>query len=220
MALKILNPGTTSPLGQFDMVDGLTPKGGEVATFTNVVFGGTDLAAADEQDGYSGTTSKVRAAATTTLPTTGTTNGPFFLTDDGVAGYGTLFGSIVGGVAGQQTSGAVLGPHTATGSGKLTLWGAEGLYGVTLDAVDATSMNPNIAILPGAALTATSAGLLGVGGTANGGSTMARFVEYATDGSLVRTPVSLVSGINSPTSDLSSVQKRPFTMAVIYWLGN
>lgn len=219
MALKILNPGTASPLGQFDMVDGLTPKGGEVASFTGVTFGGSDQAAADEQDGYSGTTTKVRPAATTNLTSL---TGPLFLTDDGTVGYGTLFGSVVGGVAGQQTSGAVLGPHTATGSGKLTLWGAEGLYGVTLDALDAT-MSPSIAITPGAPLYATIAtGALRADTTTafNTNQVVARFVEYATDGSLVRTPTSLVASVNSPTSDLSSVQKRPFTMAVIYWLGN
>lgn len=55
MALKILNPGTISPLGQFDCLDAdmANIKGGEVATFTTVPWNNSvDLAAYDEQDGY------------------------------------------------------------------------------------------------------------------------------------------------------------------------
>lgn len=222
MALKVLNPGTATPLGQFDALDAqtLTMKGGEVCTFTTntVVWGGTDKAAADEMDGYAGTTTKYRPAVTNTLGTGA--GGPYFLSDDGTANYGTLFGSVVGGTAGQLTSGSVLGPHTATGSGKITLWGAEGLYGVTLDAVDASTLAPSVNITPGTALTATTAGLLGTGGTANSGGTFARFVEFATDGSLVKTPNHLVAAINSPLGDVDNNLKRAFTMAVIYWLGN
>ena len=60
-------------------------------------------------------------------------------------GYGTLFGAVVGGTVGQQVNGpttftgAILGPHTSTGSGKTTCWDKPGLYAVSLDAVDTTS---------------------------------------------------------------------------------
>jgi hypothetical protein len=67
------------------------------------------------------------------------------LIDEGTAGegeYGTLFGSIIGGTAGQGTgkgdlaaSGVVtVGPRTHFGSGKVTLFAQPGLYGVTANA--------------------------------------------------------------------------------------
>lgn len=209
MALKVLNPGTVAPIGQFDCVDGVLSsiKGGEVATLTGVTYQGSDVAAADAADGYTGTNSKTRPAVTTSIGTGA--GGPYFLTDDGIAHYGTLFGSVVGGSTGQSVAGTALGPHTATASGKVTLWGAPGLYAATLDAVDSATLAPSIAISVGAALTATSAGLLGTGGTGNGGATMARFVEFATDGSLVKTPNSL-AGALVPSS---------FSQVVFYWLG-
>lgn len=219
MALKILNPGTAAPLGQFDVLDTdlTTVLGGEVATFTAVTYAGSDKAAADVADGYTGTTSKTRPAATVVLGTGA--NGPYFLTDDGTTNYGTLFGSIVGGAVGTSTTGSNLGPHTSTGSGKVTLWGAQGLYGVTLDACD-TTLAPATPIAVGAALTASATtGKLGTGLTANAGATMARFVEFATDGSLVKTPNTLASAINSPGSDIPGALPRAFTMAVFYWLG-
>ena len=70
---------------------------------------------------------------------------PIMLADEGIIGYGTLFGAVVGGTVGQQVNGpttytgAVLGPHTATGSGKVTCWDKPGLYAVSLDAVDTTA---------------------------------------------------------------------------------
>jgi len=220
MALKLLQPGTQAPLGQFDALDADLNnfKGGEVATFVATTYAGTDKAAADVSDGYTGTTSKTRPAVTLTLGAGAA--GPYFLTDDGIANYGTLFGSLVGGSVGQTvTGGTVFGPHTAAGSGKITLWGAQGLYGVTLDACDTATLTPSVPIAVGAALTASTAGLLGTGGTANSGATMARFVEFTTDGSLVKTPTNLASAVNSPGSDVPGALPRAFTMAVFYWLG-
>lgn len=219
MALKILNPGTTSPLGQFDAKDDATASclGGEVATFLAVSYLGSDKAAADETDGYTGTPTKTRAAASVVIGSGA--GGPYFLTDDGVAYYGTLFGSVIGGTAGQVTTGSSLGPHTSTGSGKVTLWGAQGLYGVTLDACD-SSLAPTTDIAVGAALTASATnGKLGTSLTGNSGATMARFVEFATDGSLVKTPTTLVAAVNSPLGDVDNNLKKTFTMAVFYWLG-
>ena len=190
MALKILQSGM-NPLGQFDCLDTeLTSfKGGEVCTLTAVTYKGTDANAADVNDGYSGSTSKTRPAVTLTLVSG---HRPLFLADDGTTGYGTLFGQVVGATVGQSTSGSQLGPHTAAASGKMTLWDKEGLYAVTLDAVDttvATGLVPtNTSITCGDPLFATTAGKL----TPNTGNrfenyTVGRFIEFATNGSLVTT---------------------------------
>ena len=66
------------------------------------------------------------------------------LGDEGQAEYGTLFGTAIGGTAGQGTTtgpvfgtanGATssLGPNTAFASGKVTGWHAPGLYGLSED---------------------------------------------------------------------------------------
>lgn len=220
MALKVLQ-SQLSPLGQFDGLDSefLTLKGGEVVTLTGVTYQGTDKNAKDVDDGYAGTPTKTRPAVTKTLGTAAA--GPYWLADEGTTNYGTMFGSVVGGTAGQLQTGAALGPHTATGSGKVTCWNQPGLYGVTLDAVDTATVAPTVNIAVGAALYATAAGLLTTtsAGAANAGAVMARFVEFATDGSLVTTPNSLVAAINSPSGDVDSNQQRKFTMAVIHFRG-
>lgn len=219
MALKVLQSQVTS-LGQFDALDADLPnfKGGEVVTLTGVTYAGADKAAADELDGYTGTTSKTRPAVTYQLGTGA--GGPYWLADDGTTYYGTLFGSVVGGSTGQQvTGGTALGPHTATGSGKITCWTQPGLYGVTLDACD-SSLAPTTPIAVGAALTASATtGRLGTSLTANAGATMARFVEFATDGSLVTSKPDLVTALNSPVSEVSSAKQKQFLMAVFHWNG-
>ena len=207
MALRILNPGIPC-LGQFDAIDhdSLLILGGEVAGLTFVATeasGGTDESAADIEDGYV-TSNLTRPAATTTLVAN---MRPLFLTDDGTTNYGTLFGEVVGGLAGQTvTGGAALGPHTATGSGKWTLWDKPGLYAVTLDAVDTTInsglLPTNPALAGGDPLFATAAGLLTPNGAASfdgvDTTVVGRFIEFATDGSLVTTPRSLTQAVNSP----------------------
>ena len=169
MSLKLLQPGT-QPLGQFDVRDAeLTSfKGGEVCAFASVPTNtqpgvtapGLDQAAYDVFDGYVQISAGVYTrpavskswgtapAGGVTFPTVASlaaATRPVFLADDGILGYGTLFGAIVGGTVGQQVNGpnsytgAILGPHTATGSGKMTLWDKPGLYAVSLDAVDTTA---------------------------------------------------------------------------------
>jgi len=209
MALEPVQSGA-NPLGQFDGADDvyLTVKGGEVATIVGASKVGGDLAAADADDGYAqdglNLGGEDRPVVTTDL-TLASVDSPLYLVDEGISGYGTIFGSIVGGVAGQLTSGQVLGPHTATGSGKLTIWDKPGTYAVTLDAVDTTSGTgltvDNTTLVIGANLFATDAGLL----TPDAGSqyaarTVASFInfEQTKGGSLVTTPVSLVSAPNSP----------------------
>lgn len=203
------------PLGQFDGYDTETTLGnsdtllgGEVVTLVNYTFSGTfagtDDAAydADGRDGYVGTTRKHRAIATRNLPLDAR---PLFLADEGANNYGTLFGELVGAVAGKKISGGQLGPHTAAGSGKVTCWDKPGLYAVTLDAVDtaADGLVPGNATLDvGDPITATSTGLLTPVGSAagsfdSGNMPVARFVEFSTDGSLVTTPNFLVSSVAS-----------------------
>ena len=241
MALKILNPGV-QPLGQFDGLDAdyLKVKGGEVLQLTSVskYKSGADKAAKDSFDGYINKTGTPDYPFRPALALASGSSAPIFLADDGVAGYGTLFGTVVGGVAGQlSTGGAVLGPHTATGSGKLTAWDKPGLYAVSLDACDpqaADGLQPtNVAIGVGAALrfytdsasssgatkgflTPRSSGADGLGGTV-GSKVAGYFVEFATNGSLVNTPNYLVSALNSPSGTPAAAGQ--FAYAVFHFVG-
>lgn len=195
MALRPLN-SSVRPLGEFDGYDDEYTlfKGGEVCTLVGVALG-TDESAKDVDDGYSGVNAgKVRPMVTFSL-TSG--DRPLFLADEGIAGYGTLFGQVVGGITGQVVEGAQLGPSSATGSGKVTCWDKPGLFAVTLDAVDDTAdtglVPENANLAPGVALYATAEGLLTPdAGSAFESVVVARFVEFSTNGSLVTTPGSLV----------------------------
>lgn len=201
MALKLLHTSGT-PLGEFDGKDSevLTLLGGEVVTFT-AVTSASDAGAADYADGYLYTNTN----KTVVTKTIGASSRPYMLADDGTARYGTLFGTVVGGTVGQVvTGGAVLGPHTATGSGKVTCWTTPGLYAVSLDATDqgfALGLQPtNPTLTAGAALYATAQGLLTpTVGNAVSSYVAGRFVEFTTDGGLVKTPNRLVQALNSPT---------------------
>jgi hypothetical protein len=237
MALILLNPGAPQ-LGQFDALDAqLTSfKGGEIATWGSVsTVAGVDLAAADViNDGY------MPVGGTPVRPVVklcpdGYTK-PTFLTDDGTVGYGTLFGTVVGGTVGQTSYGplstvpasAVLGPHTALGSGKITLWDKPGLYGVTLDAVDTTSgglIPTNSGLTVGSNLSYTSAGLLtpagshAVAGLNGTHPIVGRLASFETNGSVVTTPQSLVAALNSPSGSVSSLAVEKFYMAVFWFSG-
>ena len=229
MALELIQNQGGAPYGQFDALDAqnITTKGGEVATITTVSRTGTDKAARDAfLDGYIlGNATPVRPTATTTLASG---NRPLFLVDDGTAGYGTLFGVAIGGTAGQYSyapgQGTNLGPHTAYASGKLTLWGTRGTYGVTLDAVDTTASTglvpTNTTVTAGSAIYASTAGLL----TPNSSNAfevvvLARFIqfEFYKGGSLVTTPLSLISAANSPSYAIGAPQLQSFARAMIYF---
>ncbi len=229
MALKLLQPGV-QPLGQFDGYDSevLTLKGGEVVTLVSVPVPPGDKAAADSFDGYVNPGGVQKRPVVTKTLSSGSR--PLMLADDGITGYGTLFGAIVGGTVGQQVNGpgvytgAVLGPHTATGSGKVTCWEKPGLYAVSLDACDtasATGLQPtNTTLDTGAALTYSAAGLLTpVGSPAAVASApvVGRFVDFETNGSLVTTPNRLVAALNSPSGLVSSVGPRQFAFATFYF---
>jgi predicted outer membrane repeat protein len=224
MSLKLLTPGI-QPLGCFDVLDTeLTSiKGGEVVTLTSVLnTNATDKAASDVFDGYTLPSSLQKRPVVTKTLSSG--KRPLMLADDGIAGYGTLFGTVVGGTVGQVVNGgAVLGPHSSTGSGKLTCWDKPGLYAVSLDAVDTTSstglVTNNTSLDSGSALYATSAGLL----TPNSGAAfesvvVGRFVSFDTNGSLVTTPNKLVTALNSPTG--SAETTRQFAFATFFFTPN
>ena len=226
--MLILKQSGINPLGQFDALDAntTTTKGGEVVGFTYIAAAGSDKEAVDVLDGYVSSAKQTRPAVTTSL-----VSGmrPLFLCDDGTYGYGTLFGIVVGGTVGQQVNGplpsqitgAILGPHTATGSGKLTLWDKPGLYAVTLDAVDqnaTTGLQPtNPTISGGAALYATAAGLLTPNiGAAFESVVVGRFLEFSTNGSKVTTTVDMVSALNSPSANgvSGAAALKPFSQAI------
>jgi hypothetical protein len=226
MALKLLQPNG-QPFGQFDGKDSeaLTLKGGEVVTFGSTAVPGTDLASFDSFDGYTNTSGSVGRPVVTRTLVAGSR--PLFLADEGITGYGTLFGVVLGGSVGQQVNGpntytgAVLGPHTATGSGKVTCWGNPGMFAVSLDAVDtaATGLVPtNTSMATGTALTYTATGLLTPVGSANAvGSApvVGRFVSFDTNGSLVTSTNSMVTALNSPSG--SAAVTRSFQFATFYW---
>jgi len=198
MALKLLQPGI-QPLGQFDYDDAdAALLGGEIGTLTALTRTNTtaEQAAADVLDGYTNITDHLRAGITRALADG---DRPLWLLDEGAAGYGTLFGEVIGTPAGLSTTGTNLGPHTSAASGKVTAWDKPGLYAVTLDAVDTaatTGLQPtNSACDPGAALYPTATGLLTptVGSGIGAANIVGRFVEFETTAvSLVRTPASLV----------------------------
>lgn len=217
MSLKPLQ--AQYPLGQFDFLDTQLSdvKGGEVAVLSSVTLATADKAAYDVFDGYLAPASRSVAK----FVVSGSLN-PAFLTDDGITGYGTLFGTVVGGTVGQvSTGGTVLGPHTATGSGKVTLWGQPGLYAVSLDNVNA-NLQPSAAtpITAGQALYGDITATTGVQGrlTATVGSNklVGNFVEYVTNGSLVTTPNTLAGTFNPPDGVLTTTTKVP-TFLVLWF---
>jgi hypothetical protein len=242
MALVLLNPGI-NPLGQFDGYTGetLNYQGGEVCTWAAMpspASGASDV----NSDGYVAPTGlgfTVPGISRALL--TSSSTGPFFLADEGINHYGTLFGAVVGGSVGQQVNGpntytgAVLGPHTSTGSGKVTVWDKPGLYGVTLDSVDTASdglVLTNGSLKVGTLLTFGAGGtskagyLTPVGSTladaATGGDNtkvVATLASFETNGSLVTTPYSLVAALNSPSGDVTSIKPNNFYMAVVWYGG-
>ena len=249
MALVLLNSGI-EPLGQFDYLSGQTFNGGEVCQFTTASITGQP-GPADNLDGYINNTSQSGAAAGTLKPVLTrnlvATKRPLYLSDDGTANYGTLLGAVLGGAVGTQINnpslstytGALLGPATYVGSGRLTIWGKPGTYGVTLDACDTavtTGLQPtNSSLSPGQALFATNSTYSVSGVTENGvltpwapnsfegggtyGLVVAYFIEFRTKGSLVTTPNRLVSALNSPSSVVGGVLSSAQFMAVFEWVG-
>jgi len=217
MALRVLNPGV-QPLGQFDGLDSdyLTLLGGECVTFVKTLLASSDKFAKDAGDGYVWQTpgpASYRAAVSKVI-SNGT--GPYMLADEGTVGYGTLFGQVVGGVGGQVTGGAQLGPHTASGSGKVTCWHQPGLYGITLDALAADLQPTNNGGMGSTVYANALTGQLQAA-SGSGAVKVGRLVEFMTDGALVKTPNQLVAALNSPLGEVSSAIGPTFYMAVVHF---
>lgn len=193
MALKLLQPGLR-PIGQFDLLDTVTPVGGEcgvVQARTNS-FDGSDAYASDVAASGPG----VEVALATI---SATMTGMIGLIDEGSAGegnYGTLFGTVIGGTAGQgtgkgdlATSGVVtVGPATYFGSGKATIFAQPGLYGIS----GAPAANVDAPLAVGRTLGATS----GVWTDANNVGTVHAAITLGAvdDSSLVSTTFTAASG--------------------------
>ncbi len=172
MSLSILQPGC-QPLGQFDgyFDEGFAPVGGEVGVLIST---GVDA------DGFQ----KLAARGATTGDT-----GPFFLIDDGKAGYSQHFGGVVvktdTGFSGGVDAAVRLGPASYEASGKLTLWDKPGLYAVSLDACYDNEAALKAAV-PGEALTVdptSSKLMLGDMGT----GVLATVVQFKVNDTLVTT---------------------------------
>ena len=230
MSLRPLN--AFNPLGQFDVLDteAASFKGGEICSFTATptasqpgITGSTDQATYDVFDGYvnqSGTLDRPALSKNWNGTVLAVTNRPILLADDGITGYGTLLGSVVGGTAGQQTTATAttLGPSSLTGSGKLTVWANPGIFAVSLDATDQTAgglLPTNTALSVGAPLYFTAAGLLTTAANKVAGSppVVGNLIEFATNGSLVNTPSYLTQALNSPSG--SAATTRKFTYVVM-----
>lgn len=218
MTLYLLQPGL-DPLGQIDFLDT------DLASVTGGQFGvwdeqgrantATERAAQDVFDGYVAdlvSSGSPTASRPVMQLADGTDAGEaMYLLDDGIVGYGTLFGSLIGNPVGLATTGTALGPNTAQASGKVTCWHQSGLYAVSTDAMDAdvfpTTGNISDTPLPGEFLYcgAATAQLTRVDG--GPGTKVAIFVEMRGNGSLVTTPARLVGATEA------------FDRAVIHYLG-
>ena len=251
MALTLLQPGM-EPAGQFDLADGVTPAGGECGLLG--AAGGRSaaddwsglltiaLSGPGASTGFAGAGGRDGAIMAATVPSALQHHG---LVDEGSTGYGTLFGSVIGGTAGQgtgfgtlSTTGVVVvGPNTAHASGKATIWDKPGLYAVSDDAwasgyVAATATGAGDSGALNDAVYAVPAGDAGATAVANAG-----LLCSATDGSgaltAATTPAGLFQigvwlGTTNDTSLVSTTQAAAATAAAsrtiesnaIYFLGN
>jgi hypothetical protein len=194
MALFILQPGI-QPLGDFDVLDtdASSVVGGEVMTLDEAAraVSSTEKAAADVFDGYVADGSSVATRVVARIADeTSETYKAFYLADDGTTHYGVLFGSVIGSPVGLSTTGTNLGPHTMSGSGKVTLWDKPGLYAVSTDAVEDALSDLTDTPLPGAILYRYTTGKLT--SLADTGDKIALYVEHTSNGALVNTPGRLV----------------------------
>jgi len=199
MALKLLTPGR-EPFGQFDLDDSeTTVHGGEWGQLS--ADDASDYSAADVTQ-IGPLTSSNPISVKLTVKSAGVGG----LTDDGTTGYGTTWGTVVGGTVGrgtgmgtESTVGVVtVGPSTHFGSGKVTLWHAPGLYGVSGTPATAAGTAPLSGLAVNAVVEAeTDTGFLG-----GAGLTGAVIVGYALgavkDSSLVST-TGAAAGLSTAT---------------------
>ena len=191
MALKLLQPGLR-PIGQFDLddADASSISGGELGL----------LASLDTStDAYASDSAVVGPQVQVELGAASAAAQFCGLCDEGTSGdgeYGTLFGSVIGGTAGQgtgkgtrATSGVVtVGPRTNFASGKVTLFAQPGLYGVGAAALD----TPSGMSLNGALNGTVATGILTT--VANSAARVGSFIGPANDSSLVSTTFTHASG--------------------------
>ncbi len=189
MALKLLQPGL-QPFGQFDLKDGEVVKGGEYGNL--VVAGGAEVGAADVTEA-----GPLSSGTTSVMVQKGPRLGVGGLLDDGVEGYGTSVGTLIGATVGHgtgygtmSTAGVVvIGPQTTTGSGKISVWHAAGLYGVSgTPAADLDGLAVN------AELEADADGLLVAEA---GGTVLGYAVGHMSDPSIVSTSTFAATGTAS-----------------------
>lgn len=216
--LRLLSPSSLPY--SYDLLDAEvgTFKGGEVVALRSTSLATGDLAAHDAFDGYL-QPPPGRPVVTKVLVDT---DRILMLSDDGVSGYGNIFGTVVGATAGQVVSGGLsIGLSSELASGKMTVWHQAGLFGVSLNAVDTDAAvgirpdrtsgglaagTPLYAKLTTGVLTANPVGA--VGASSGGAIVVARFVSFDTDGSFSNNPAYTVGATD-----------RKFTYAVIRWLG-
>jgi len=203
MALKLLNPGVR-PLGTFDLDDAFagTLQGGEYvelladATPGPLVEGyAADVGAVGPMGPGAGA-GLVAPILWNFTPATNTSENLGGLADEGVNEYGTLYGQLIGSNTGQATviNGAVvLGPSTERASGKVTVWHAPGLYGVSGTPATGGTDGAGLNALSGSVLAndavyaSNTAGSLGNLVTSVAGAPLGCFVGQVADSSLVST---------------------------------
>jgi len=206
MALKLLNPGLR-PLGMFDLEDDNAGnlEGGEYVAIATTVDGpGAEGYAADVENVgpfLGATTLNGNATAVKFDLATSAADQLCGLADEGVDEYGTLFGSLIGSNAGRATQvdgggAVVIGPSTDRASGKVTVWSAPGLYGVSGTAADDSADGTAMSALTTSISLRANAGLWNNGGT---GADQAIFVGHMADQSLVST-TNLAAGEAAETS--------------------
>ena len=207
MALYLLQSGI-QPLGQFDLLDGTALVGGEVMTLDKVAIKGTDVSSFDAKDAYVATADNGIAYRVAARLATGSDAYMLCLADEGTAGYGVIFGSVIGASCGQTTTGTNLGPATYVGSGKVTLYDKPGLFAVSTNVLASGLLTLSGTTimdtpLPGASLFANGSGLF----TTTGTTVVARFIEMTNSGGMVQTPARLfASGATTTTFDRAVIE--------------
>lgn len=188
MALKLLTPGR-EPFGQFDLDDSeTTVHGGEWGQLQ--ADDASDYSAADVTQ-IGPLTSSNPISVVLTVKAAGIGG----LTDDGTTGYGTTWGSVLGGTVGrgtgrgtESTVGVVtVGPSTHFGSGKVTLWHAPGLYGVSGTPATGAGSSPLSGLTVNAVVEAESGTGFLAGSGIGSGLTVGYALGAVKDSSLVST---------------------------------
>jgi len=154
MALYLLQQNI-QPVGVYDVLDsdvGII-KGGEIGVLDVVASSRSTDHAADDAfntfvaDGISsGDTTKKRVVVRVADEPTEDRK-LFYLIDEGIDDYGTLFGKTDTNVL-RANAGVSIGPSTMSGSHKITLWDHPGRYGISLNNVH-TDTGPNQQLEPG-----------------------------------------------------------------------